>query len=145
GDVFPYVPIASELARRGHEVTYVVPREYHPVLAGEPFRCVHSGTDFSPCSLDAHGDYVARWGMRLGGVMLSRLYFGVFSIPHLDELFDALDAEVASADVVISHPLASFIAAAACERRDVPWIVGDLYPMLVPSAHSVPSGLPSLG
>ena len=25
GDVFPYVPIASELARRGHDVTFVVP------------------------------------------------------------------------------------------------------------------------
>ena len=45
GDVFPYVPIASELCRRGHDVTYVVPREFHPLFASEPFRCVHSGTD----------------------------------------------------------------------------------------------------
>ena len=55
GDVFPYVPIASELSRRGHDVTYVVPREFHPLFASEPFRCVHSGTDFSPVALDEHG------------------------------------------------------------------------------------------
>src|SRR5204863_719431 len=92
GDVFPYVPIASELVRRGHAVTYVVPREYHPLLAGEGFRCVHSGTDFSPSALDGHGDYVARWGMRAGGAMLSRLYFGVFTVPYMDDLFEAVDA-----------------------------------------------------
>ena len=37
GDVFPFVPIASELVRRGHDVTFVVPRDFHPVLAAEPF------------------------------------------------------------------------------------------------------------
>ena len=62
GDVYPYVPIASELCRRGHEVTYVVPREFDSAFAAEPFRCVHSGTDFSPVELDQHGAYIARWG-----------------------------------------------------------------------------------
>lgn len=145
GDVFPYVPVASELARRGHDVRFVVPREFHATLAGEPFRCVHSGTDFGPTELDEHGRYVARWGSRLGGAMLGRLYFGRFTIPHLDEMFEALDAEVAPADLVVSHPLASLVAAMACERRGTPWIVGDLFPMLVPSAASAPAGLPNLG
>ncbi len=38
GDVFPFVPIASALARAGHEATYVVPREFHPLFRDEPFR-----------------------------------------------------------------------------------------------------------
>ena len=37
GDVFPYVPVATELCRRGHQVTFVVPREFHKELAAEPF------------------------------------------------------------------------------------------------------------
>jgi len=145
GDVFPYVPIASELARRGHDVTYVVPREFHPLFASEPFRCVHSGTDFSPVALDEHGAYIARWGMRFGGTFVLRLYFGTFTIPHLDALFEAIDAEVASADLLVSHPAAALVGAMACERRDVPWIAADLFPMLVPTACAPPAGMPDLG
>ena len=145
GDVFPYVPIASELARRGHDVTYVVPREFHPLFAAEPFRCVHSGTDFAPSALDAHGEFLARWGMRFGGAVVLRLYFGEFTVPHLDELFDAVDAEIARADLVVSHPAAALVAAMSCERRGVPWVVGDLFPMLVPTATAPPAGMPDLG
>ncbi|MFM2073399.1 MAG: hypothetical protein RLZZ623_3663 [Actinomycetota bacterium] len=145
GDVFPYVPIASELARRGHDVTYVVPREFHPMFAAEPFRCVHSGTDFSPIELDQHGDFLARWGMRISGGVLLRLYFGTFTIPHIDSLFEAVDAELADADLLVSHPAASLIGAMSCERRGIPWIVGDLFPMLVPTARNPPMGMPHLG
>src|ERR687894_466360 len=34
GDVFPYAALAGELGRRGHDVTYVVPREFHPGFPG---------------------------------------------------------------------------------------------------------------
>jgi rhamnosyltransferase subunit B len=146
GDVYPYVPIASELRRRGHEVTYVVPREFHETFRDEPFRCVHSGTDFGPAELDRHGPYLARWGMRMGGVMVLRLYFGEFTIPHLDALFEAVDAEVASADLVFPHPAASMVSAMSCERRGVPWIVGDLFPMLLRNEEEPPMpGVPNLG
>lgn len=145
GDVFPYVPIASELARRGHDVTFVVPREFHDTFAAEPFRCVHSGTDFGPIALDEHADYVARWGMPFGGALLLRLYFGVFTVPHLDELFGAIDGEIAQADLLFSHPAAAVVGAMACERRGVPWVVGDLFPMLLPTATAPPAGMPNLG
>jgi UDP:flavonoid glycosyltransferase YjiC (YdhE family) len=145
GDVFPYVPIAAELSRRGHEVTYVVPREFHPQLSGEQFRCVHSGTDFSPIELDDCGPFIARWGNRLGGAMLLRLYFGRFTVPHLPALFEAIDHELANADVLVSHPAASIVGAMSCERRGLPWIVGDLFPMLVPTSNAPPAAMPNLG
>jgi hypothetical protein len=145
GDVYPYVPIASELCRRGHEVTYVVPREFHPTFAGEPFRCAHSGTDFSPVELDQHGAYIARWGNKLGGGALLPLYFGRFTVPHLDALFEAVDAELAHADLLVSHPAASVIGSMPCELRGLPWVVGGLFPMLVPTATAPPAGMPNLG
>jgi UDP:flavonoid glycosyltransferase YjiC (YdhE family) len=145
GDVFPYVPIASELSRRGHDVTFVVPLEFHPSFADEPFRCVHSGTDFGPVALDEHADYVARWGMPFGGALLLRLYFGVFTIPHLDEMFTAIDDEIAHADLLFAHPAAAVVGAMACEQRGVPWVVGDLFPMLIPTATAPPAGIPNLG
>lgn len=145
GDVFPYVALAAELGRRGHDVTYVVPREFHPGFAGEPFRCVHSGTDLSPRVLDGYGDYLARWGTRFGGALTLRLYYGTLTVPHLDELYAAVEAEVAGADLLVSHPAATVIGAMACERHDVPYAVGDLFPMLLPTAEAPPSGLPDLG
>lgn len=145
GDVFPYVPVAAELSRRGHDVTCVVPREFHPLLRDEPFRCVHSGTDFGPAALDERAAYVDRWGNRMGGAMLLRLYFGEFTIPHLDALYGAIEAEVAGSDLLISHPAASLVGAMAAERHGVPWLVGDLFPMLMPSEHAPLAGLPYLG
>jgi sterol 3beta-glucosyltransferase len=145
GDVFPYVPIASALARAGHDVVFVVPREFHPHFAGEPFRCAHSGTDFGPVALDERAEFVDRWGTRMGGAVLLRLYFGEFTIPHLDALYAAIDAEVHDADLVVSHPAASLVASMSAEIHDVPVIVGDLFPMLLPSEHTPIAGLPYLG
>jgi UDP:flavonoid glycosyltransferase YjiC (YdhE family) len=66
-------------------------------------------------------------------------------VPHLEALFTAVDAELADADLLVSHPAASLVGAMACERRGIPWIVGDLFPMLVPTATGPPSGMPDLG
>ncbi len=145
GDVFPYVPIASELARRGHDVVFVVPREFHPLFAGEPFRCAHSGTDFGPVMLDRHAAYVDRWGNWFGGAMMPRLYFGMLTVPDLDALYGALDAEMADADLLVSHPAASLVGSMVSERRGVPVIVGDLFPMLNLSEHSAMAGMPYMG
>ena len=36
--------------------------------------------------------------------MLLRLYFGTFTIPHLDALYDAVAAEIEGADLLIVAP-----------------------------------------
>lgn len=145
GDVFPYVPIASALAGAGHDVTYVVPREFHPLFEAEPFRCVHSGTDFGPALLDQHADFVARWGTRFGGGMLMRLYFGTLTVPVLDELYAAIEVEVADADLLVSHPAAAVVGSMAAEVHGVPVLVGDLFPMLLLSEYAALAGMPYLG
>jgi UDP:flavonoid glycosyltransferase YjiC (YdhE family) len=145
GDVFPYVPIASALSAAGHDVTYVVPREFHPLFEGEPFRCVHSGTDFGPTLLDEHADFVARWGTRLGGGMLMRLYFGELTVPHLDVLYEAIEAEVVGADLLLSHPAAAVVGSMAAAKHDVPVVVGDLFPMIMLTEYAPIASLPYLG
>lgn len=120
GDIYPYVPIARELARRGHEVRFVLPREFHPQLAGEPFACVHSGTDFGPLALDAHGAFLARWGKRMGGVMTMRLYFGKFTVPHLATVFETLDSELANAHLLI--PIPRIRSSARCRASDAAFL-----------------------
>ena len=104
GDVFPVR--ADRLGARAARARRDVRRaeEFHPVLAAEPFRCVHSGTDFSPVELDEHGAFLRRWGMKMGGAVTLRLYFGEFTVPHLEALFTAVDAELCGADLLVSHP-----------------------------------------
>lgn len=146
GDVHPYVPVASELASRGHDVTFAVPREFHAELANEPFRCVHSGSDFGPNELNKHGDWIAKWGMKLGGACLLHLYFGIFTVPHLDEQFAAVRDASDGADVIFSHSTAGIIGAMAAETHGIPWISGDLFPMLIPTAtRSFAPNVPSMG
>jgi sterol 3beta-glucosyltransferase len=146
GDVHPYVPVASELARRGHNVTFVVPREFHDELSGEPFDCVHSGSDFGPAELNKHGDWLAKWGMRFGGARLLELYFGKFTVPHLESQFTAIHEALDGADVLFTHSTAAVVGAMAAEARNVPWISGDLFPMLIPTRTASPfAAVRSLG
>jgi len=53
GDVFPYVPIANELATRGHDVIYVVPREFHALFAGEAFALCFIPVGFTMDALES--------------------------------------------------------------------------------------------
>ena len=144
GDVLPFVPVAREIAGRGHDVRFVCPREFHPLFQGEPFRCVHAGTDFGPELLDQHAAFVARWGTRFGGAMLPRLYFDKLTLPNLDAFFDVIDAETASADLVVSHPFSFLIAGPSAERHGVPAVVLDCFPMLRPSRYGRPPLGPAL-
>ena len=146
GDVYPYVPVANELAGRGHEVTFVVPREFHSEFANERFACVHSGSDFSPRELNKHGKWLARWGMRFGGARLLELYLGTFTVPFLEEQFTAVHDALDGADALFCHSTAGIVGSMAAEACSAPWISGDLFPMLIPTASTTPfPGLPSLG
>ena len=119
-------------------MNYVVPSEFHPVFEGLAFRCAAPGFDIGPSLLDRHANLVRHFG---GLRMMLHLFVNLLG-PHLDEMFEAVDAEVASADVVITSQLASTVTAVACERRGVPMILGDVFPMHVPSAFTPPQGAP---
>ena len=134
GDVFPFVPIASELSQRGHDVVFVGPAELRDAFAAEPFSFRDGDCgDLTPSRLDAYGDYVRRWGRVLSGAMLLRLYLGQLVVPRLAALHAAIDEALEGADLLVSHPAASLVGRMACEVRGIPWIVGDLFPMLTPT------------
>ena len=140
GDIFPFVPIASELFRRGHDVTFVGPEELRASLSAEPFQLRDGDCgDLTPSRLDRHGPYIRRWGRVFSGGMLLRLYFGQLTIPRLPQLFAAIDDALEDADLLVSHPAASIVGRMACERRGIPWIVADLFPMLTPTQAHAPS------
>jgi rhamnosyltransferase subunit B len=140
GDIFPFVPIASELSRRGHDVTFVGPEELRATFSSEPFELRDGDCgDLTPSRLDRHAGYIRRWGRVLSGGMLLRLYFGRLTVPRLPALFAAIDDALDGADLLVSHPAASIVGRMACERRGTPWMVGDLFPMLTPTQSRAPA------
>ena len=142
GDVLPYAPIAAELARRGHDVTFIAPSELHPLLAAPGVRLVDADAgEMTPAGLDAYGDYCARWGRKLSGAMLMPLYYRRLTVPRIDALLAAVDAVADDVDLFVSHPGATVIASMPFERRGTPWIVGDLFPMLTPTTDRPPEGV----
>lgn len=146
GDVYPFVPIASELSRRGHDVTFVTATEFHEDFAAEPFEVAWSGCDaLSPRELDKHAEWVAVWGQRFGGARQLKLFLGDLTVPNLDAFFDALYPHVEGADLLVSHPAAALVGSMVAEAADVPWVDGDLFPMLIPTRTRPPDPLPNLG
>lgn len=101
GDVMPFVPIADELAARGHDVSFVVPEGFHDVLADHDFRLVHLGTDFSPRELAAHGQIMERADTIRGMRAATELWIKQLTIDRAPEILTVLDA--VAPDVWVSH------------------------------------------
>ena len=142
GDVFPYAPVAAELARRGHDVTFVAPAELLPQLAADGVRLADADAgEMTPSALDRYGDYCARWGKVASGAMLMPLYYRRLTVPRLDPLLAAIEPVAEGADLLVSHPGAAPIAAMPFERRGIPFMVGDLFPMLTRTSDHPPEGL----
>ena len=74
GDVFPYAPIAAELARRNHRVTFLAPAELLPSLTADGVTLVDAEAgEMCPSRPDHYGQYCARWGKVVSGALLMPL------------------------------------------------------------------------
>lgn len=145
GDVLPYVPIARMLARRGHDVRVVVPADFHALLADEPFEVPDTpGHDLGPSFLAQYARFMARWGRRLHGARVPGLMLRAVT-DRIDDIVTAIEPHARWADVGLLHPVAALSAGIPFDGTDTPWICGDLFPMLLPSAAAPPMGMPDLG
>lgn len=142
GDVMPFVPIANELAGRGHDVTFAVPEGFWPMLANEAFSLAPAGTQFSPRELDAHGDILQRASSPLGTARAARFWIREFGVRPLRSIHAALTDATTDADLVLTHPTAAFASRMVAEQRDIPWVTGHLFPMLIPTTDHLPAGWP---
>ena len=142
GDILPYAPIAAELARRGHTVTFVAPEEVHPLLVADGVTLVDADAgEMTPSGLDRYGDYCARWGRVASGAMLMPLYYRRLTVPRVRELVAAVDAVTDGADLLVTHPGATPIASIPFEQRGIPFMAADLFPMLTRTSDHPPPGL----
>lgn len=144
GDIMPYVPIANELAARGHDVVYSLPAGHHEILSGERFALHDNGSRFT------HNDVLSDPAQLK---MLERQHgstTGTAMVRYWAERYIAADADIwtertadvlQGADVMVAHPTAATLSAIPAIAGGVPWVCGQLFPSMIPSAVTDPAGI----
>jgi UDP:flavonoid glycosyltransferase YjiC (YdhE family) len=132
GDLHPYIAVARELVRRGHEAVIATVPEYRAPVesAGVGFAAV--GPSFASL-----GDYrslmVRAFHPRRGIEFMVRETV----MPHARAVYADLDPVCAGADLLVSHPLSVTMPLIAA-HRGLPWVATVLAPLSFMSAHDPP-------
>lgn len=127
GDLHPMFPIARELNRRGHRVSFVVPELLQSSVVAEGFESHPVVLPKQPLSYDP--DHTSPQDAR------SQIHtqYG----PYLRLCVKVLDEASALADVILTtpHQVATAIVG---QRRQIPWITLSVFPGFIPSGYTVP-------
>jgi rhamnosyltransferase subunit B len=135
GDLFPYVGLSLELQQRGHDV----------VLAGSPAweeLVTDAGLSYrgigKPIGFDDFRDRPEVFRpMGLG----FRHALDSFLFDQIDRVTADLDAVFDGADLLVIHPI-QLAALDVAEKRGLPTVVATVFPGMIPSAHTIPGGMP---
>lgn len=121
GDVNPYIGLALALRARGHEAVLAMPAVYRRAAEREDFafRAVRPDVDIHD------REFAARIMDPVHGTDVT---FGEIIIPGLAETTADLEAAVADADLLVTHP-ASLAGPIVAEEREMPWVSTVLAPM----------------
>lgn len=139
GDVAPFVEPANRLVDAGHDVMFLVPQGFHKLLSGERFELATYPLDFSPSGMraDPENERLMRhpWRnqVRLGRYWMRR---GFVADPSKasKSLLEVLDG----ADLLVTHPTFGSHTVPAAQHLDIPVVVGQLFPMLMPTSAWTP-------
>jgi UDP:flavonoid glycosyltransferase YjiC (YdhE family) len=142
GDVAPYVAPANLLAERGHDVTFLTAAGFHDMLRGERFALATYPLDLSASGMHADPEHEKlmrhplRNQLRLPSYWMRRSFTAdPVAARH------ALEATIEGADVLVTHPTFGSVAVPMAEYLGVPIVVGQLFPMMLPTRqHGPPLG-----
>lgn len=142
GDIHPYVAVALELKRRGHR----------PVIAtSEIYRekTDRLGLELSPVrpNLPSYDrpEEVSRLVTDLMDARKGTERVFNLILPHIEDVYEDLEAAVRGADLLLTHPL-PFVGPIVAETTGVKWVSSVLAPISFFSVHDppVPPQYPSL-
>jgi UDP:flavonoid glycosyltransferase YjiC (YdhE family) len=58
-----------------------------------------------------------------------------------DQWVDATAEALRGADLLVAHPTAATLSAIPAQAARIPWVVGHLFPSMIPSRHTDPAGM----
>jgi UDP:flavonoid glycosyltransferase YjiC (YdhE family) len=132
GDVLPFLSVGGELRARGHAVRFLLPSEFHSMVAGDGYDVAPAGFEISPRTLRALGK---DWS-RAGGLVLMRSAMNELVIPAVAEAHEVMLRAAADSDLLVTH--ANQIAAQmVAEQTGVRWAVISLFPMVFPTTEGL--------
>jgi UDP:flavonoid glycosyltransferase YjiC (YdhE family) len=136
GDVAPYIPVADELARRGHDVTFLAPEGYRSILddPGHGFTYAPYALDFSASAMhaDPRHERLMRHPYR-NSAQLGRYWMGLGFADDPDAGRRSLAGAFDGADAVVSHPTFGSASIPVAHSMGIPVAVGHLFPMMIPT------------
>ena len=135
----PFVAPANLLVERGHDVTFLAPAGFHPLLGGEKFELATYPLDFSARAMHTDPEHVRL--MRhpfVNQVRLGRYWMRTSWSNNPSAAAGALRTTLTGADAVVSHPTFASVVAPTCEHLDVPLVCGHLFPMMIPTEQWMP-------
>lgn len=130
GDLHPFVAIGKGLQARGHEVVIAAPPVHGP-------RVERHGLAFMPVRPDTafidDGDQLRRFMHAAGIVSFVRdVYFQALPEAYADTL-----AAVDRADLLVSHPVSSYVARLVAEKTGIGWVSTHIVPLGFFSVHDL--------
>ena len=130
GDVDPFLGLGLALQRRGHGVSIATIEYFRPIITG-------AGLGFHPLRprIDPTESEIVRGILdrKTGSEFLLRQVM----FPAIEAMYDDIDAAVAGADLVVSHPL-TFAAPIVAEYRKLKWASAVLSPLSFFSRYDFP-------
>jgi rhamnosyltransferase subunit B len=135
GDIYPYLVLARQLTKCGHEAIVATSAYYRPLIESE-------GVAFCPVrpDIDPEDRGMIRRVMepKRGPEVLIKECI----LPHLQDSYADLTAATHGADLIVTHPL-TFAGPLIAERDQIPWVSTVLAPMSFFSVYDLPV-LPSM-
>jgi rhamnosyltransferase subunit B len=138
GDLHPYMGVALEMQRRGHDVLIASTAAYREKVEGEGLSFYAVRPDMQQYAQNPK--LMAHLMDRLRGPehLLRRIL-----MPAIWDMYTDLSAAAVGADLVVSH-LAACAAPLVAEKSGIPWVSVVLQPAVLFSAYDPPS-LPIFG
>jgi UDP:flavonoid glycosyltransferase YjiC (YdhE family) len=129
GDLHPYLGVALEMKRRGHDVLIATSELYRPKVEGEGLRFRGVRPDMSEYL--EHPERMARVMARLRG---PEYLFRQVLMPGLHDMFADLVDAAKECDLLVSHA-AMCAAPLVAEKLSLPWVSVALQPVVFWSTH----------
>ena len=134
GDIHPYIAIALELKARGHSVVIATSEVYREKMDALGIE-LHLVRPNLP-SYD-EPDELSRLSLELMKPRGGTEKVIELLTPNLREVYEDLDAAVATADLLVTHPL-PLVGPIVAEKRGLPWVSSVLAPISFFSAYDPP-------
>jgi rhamnosyltransferase subunit B len=136
GDVAPFISVARELRRRGHDVVGIFPEGFRSLTLDEPFDFHPYGLDASPAALheDPEHQRIVQHPFR-NVVAFGKLLMERGLLDDVDAAITSLESGFAGADAVVTHPVFASIAVPMAHSMGIPVVCGHLFPMTIPTVE----------